>query len=63
MDKDGPYYGGSEFDCLCGKQGMKAAVLFARDFEHIKSNRLGDTRLTAQGVIYAEEQGYAGGNE
>lgn len=63
VDKDGPYYGMTEFDSLCEKPGMNAARLFAKDMGHLKNNRPGDTRLTAQGVLYAEEQGYCPGGD
>jgi len=56
-----PYCGTSEFEQLCQTSRlMERARIFASDLGHIKQNRLGWYRLTAQGVLYAEEQGLAG---
>ena len=60
-DSDGPYSGPSEFERLCQScRLMERAKIFASDLGHIRQNRMGWYRLTAQGVLYAEEQGFAG---
>lgn len=64
LDESGPYCGTAEFEALCQTSGLMArARLFAADLGHITQNRLGWLRLTAQGILYAEEQGFAGGGQ
>ncbi len=64
VEKEGPYFGSCEFSRLTEETPhMKAAVLFAKDMGHIKTNRFGHARLTAQGIIYAEQNGYAQGDD
>ena len=58
---DGPYCGDAEFERLCqASRLMERAKFFAADLGHIKQNKLGWYRLTAQGIIYAEEQDFDG---
>jgi len=60
-ESGGPYCGTSEFEQLCQTSRlMERARTFATDLGHIKQNRLGWHRLTAEGVLYVEEQGFAG---
>lgn len=62
--KDGPYCGKTEIEAYHSEFPlMKAAVLFADDLGHLKQNKIGGHRLTAQGILYAEEQGWTGGEE
>ena len=61
LDESGPYCGTAEFERLCGTgKLMERARLFASDLGHLAHNKLGWCRLTAQGVLYAEEQDFAG---
>ena len=58
IHKNGPYCDRTDLDLLKERNPLaRAAILFAQDLHHIKQDRLGGCRLTAQGVIYAEEQG------
>lgn len=62
LDESGPYCGNAEFEALCRDNIlMERARLFAADLGHITSNRLGWHRLTAQGILYAEEVFARGG--
>lgn len=61
---DGPYCGKAEIEtCYAEMPHIKAAVLFANDLGHLKQNKMGGHRLTAQGILYAEEQGWTGGED
>ena len=61
VSEDGPWCGRAEYEALCeaGKL-VERARLFAADLGHITQNRFGWHRLTAQGIAYAEDQGFAG---
>lgn len=55
-DASGPYCGKEEMQCLCDtNQLMDRVRVFASDLGHIRQNKLGWIRLTAQGVLYAEQ--------
>lgn len=64
LSSDGPYCGNAEFQRLCEASAiMKKTKIFALDLGHLKQNKLGWHRLTAQGILYAQEQGFIGGGE
>ena len=61
LGESGPYCGMAEFGQLCQISTlMERAKLFASDLGHLAHNKLGWYRLTAQGILYAEEQNLAG---
>ena len=61
LDESGPYCGTAEFEAFCRISTLlERAKLFAADLGHLTNNKLGWHRLTAQGILYAEEQGFAG---
>lgn len=63
MEGSSPYCGSEEMQRLCEANPlMERARVFASDLGHLRQNKLGWYRLTAQGVLYAEEH-YLGGHD